>query len=299
MKTWGRIDGAHPTIHILSDGTLDGDFGALVPGLEVTGDPGGQEEAVAEALAPYPALRRMRAHDFTWRKIVDLAVCAPAGQGDQVLYLDTDVLVRRPVRLELRADAPLTYLREDVPSYRGAWWAPFREPMVLSFNSGMVAVDPAVVDLAYLEQAVRRYFRSTGVSWWSEQMAWSLLAGRTRGRRIWSGGHARVVCGFGMRTDAEMSADVVKHFARHRYMRTADEMRAFTGAAEVIHMAGMSKKFYEALLPGSDEGPPVPVPSRPDPLLGPLERALVAGRLAARRGPLAAVGRAVRSRFRS
>lgn len=280
MRSWRRIAGCADAIHVISDGTLSGNLASLLPGLTVTGAPDEQERIVAERIKKYPSLREMRRRDFTWRKILDASICC--GSAKTLVYIDTDVYVRNPVRLNARFENALTYLREDIPAYAGAWHAPLQEPMVLSFNSGLVAFSPDMIDFEFLEEAARRYFLQLTEYWWSEQMAWSLLAGRAVHRFFWNGDEARVVSGCGTRTSEEMSRNIVKFRSHRKYMKSGAELIEYAGNASIIHMAGMGKPHFKALLPGSDTSPRREVGSTSDPTLTIGRSALLAARLAAR-----------------
>lgn len=252
MQSWSRIACRSEAIHIISDGTLGRDFQDFFPHLAVTGDPTEQEVVVAEKLSRYPALREIRLRSFLWRKILDVSLFLPTN-ARTVLYLDTDVFVRNPVVLKTDFDeSSITYMREDVPAYLGSWLAPLVEPMVLSFNSGFVAYRPESIDLEFLDRVTSKHLLSLPDHWWSEQMAWSLIAGRSPNRRFWCDKDARVISGYGMRTADEMSRNVVKYISRRALINSGEELLKCAGGASIIHLTGHAKQFFASLLPGAD-----------------------------------------------
>lgn len=248
LQSFRRISPAG--VMVLSDGTLEepeiedylGNFG-------VSGNPvANQEEIVAEALAPYPALADIRRRDFSWRKIIDAPLI-----GSADLFMDTDVYIRRACVRPHPAAREIVYLRDDVPAYRGGWTAVFQEPMVLSCNSGVVMFSSDAIDLDFLDHCARRYFLGLRYPWWSEQMAWSLMAARLPRRSFFDGRDARSVNGTGTRSDADMSRNVSRLISRRKYIQSQEELQQLSGSAAVVHMPGNTKPFFEALLPGDDD----------------------------------------------
>jgi hypothetical protein len=278
MNSWERIEGLQKNITVLSDGTITRELCEQI-GLPILCEPEAQETAVYELIQKYPALKTIRASDITWRKILDTLAMANR-EDSPLLLIDTDVYIRAPVILPISEKRNfIMYLREDIPAYRANWLAPLCEPMVKSFNAGMVLFDKSVIDLDFLEFAVARYVLHCRNFWWSEQFAWSLLAARAEHRFFWDGNSARVVSGFGTRTPGEISSNVVKYISKRDSIESLKEMLSYCGSAPIVHMAGGGKKWFEALLPGKNDGEPILVEIRRDTLLTVSERLKISARL--------------------
>jgi len=249
VRSWGLIEGCADEILLLSDGggALTSEALSVLPRslrFRIELD---QEQRVAVALEAFPALRQIRKEDLTWRKILDVAVIGADLQ--RVLLIDTDVLIRRPVRLP--EGNGLHYLREDVPAYRAHWSMPLREALVLSFNAGFVLVRPAAIDLPFLDYAVRRYFAVLRNKWWSEQSAWSLLAGSHLEPRFFDGKSACVLSGFATRSPQDVRANRVK-FLSSKQRLTAEQLIAQAGSTPVLHLSGLSKQHFHAIQAGGE-----------------------------------------------
>lgn len=244
VQSWQLIQDCSQEILFLSDGTagLTAEALSVLPRncrFRIEPD---QERRMEAALEPFPALRKIRKEDLTWRKILDVAVIA-AGL-ERVLLIDTDVLIRRPIRLP--EGNGLFYLREDIPAYRGKWLLPLRESMVLSFNAGFVLLKPDAIDLPFLEYAVGRYFAVLRNKWWSEQAAWSLLAARHPEPSYFDGRSACVLSGFATRSPAEIQANRVRLISSKKLL-TAEQLVAQGGTAPVLHLSGLSKQHFRAI----------------------------------------------------
>jgi hypothetical protein len=269
IESWRRIRDALSTIVGISDGTLTEKAaqGLKALPIPICCAPQEQEDLVDEALERYPTLRLIRKADLTWRKLLDASIIM-SRRGRTSLLIDTDVYVRRPVHIYPHNDQrSLVYMREDISAYRAAWMVAFREPMVVSFNAGLVLFNPKMIDLGFLEYAAARYIVRLKNYWWSEQLAWSLIAGRAEERFYWNGDSARVVSGFLTRSPEEISRNVVKNISRKKLVGSPSEMKLYCGDAPVIHMAGRGKRWYEAILPGDDGAESIPLEAHEDSLL--------------------------------
>ena len=247
VGSWRLIHGCLEEILFLSDsdGLLTPEALSVLPeSVRFRIEPE-QGQRVAQALEPFPALRKIRAEDLTWRKILDLAVIG--ADLERVLLIDTDVLIRRPVLLP--EGAGFHYLREDVPAYRAHWTLPLREVMVPSFNAGFVLLQPAAIDLSFLERAARKYFVGLRNKWWSEQSAWALLAGQSADPKYFDGQSACVLSGFATRSAADIRANRVKLLSSKKRL-TAEQLIAQAGSSQVLHLSGLSKQHFSAIQAG-------------------------------------------------
>ncbi len=137
------------------------------------------DRALAELLAPYPALRAFRAASPLAAKLLDVPLLAA---GDSVAYCDTDVLFRRSFRglfsrpegcgALFMADVQHAYTVRSWHRLRGRW---LRLPGRV--NTGILAFDRRHLDLALLERFVARPGLLQPPAW-AEQTAWALLGGR-------------------------------------------------------------------------------------------------------------------------
>jgi hypothetical protein len=282
LRSWARLRGTAADWHVVSDGTLEQEdvaaLAAQLPHLKIHFEEG-LEERVAKALAAHPAITNLRRKNIVWRKLIDCAL-AGADETNPRLLIDTDVMVRRPVLLP-GGDSlpPIVYQLDEISGYQGSWRAAWREPMVVSCNSGFVLFRPRLIDFDFLEYVARNYLPPGRDLWWSEQFAWSLLAGRTEAPHFWEGASAAVVCGYKTRTQAEIVANRVKFFSRKSRLVTDAQMRERCGDIPVIHLAGISKHLFTALLPGEDGVEPELLRMRLDTPLNFSEKIAVSSRL--------------------
>jgi hypothetical protein len=276
LATFRNITNASKILFV-SDGTLEESDRDSTPIPSAVIEPA-QEEIVAERLAPYPHLKRTRDVALCWRKLVDVAIIS---QSKWVLLCDAaDIFVREKVTIPVPSEGSFTYIREDIPGYHAKTFSAFREPIVKGCNTGFVLFRPEDVDLEFLEYICEHHLPNLRDLWWSEQYAFGLLAARTR-PRYWIGTQVRVVSGLGMRSDEEMSADVVKWWAPKKRVMSDAELSPYLGNAAVVHLAGTSKPFYRAAMepiPSSD--PPLSLSSKEDRALNFGEQILFSMRLA-------------------
>lgn len=269
LKSWHRLLGTSGALWLVSDGTLGEEEIAQLrdqlPGLKIRVLPE-QEQRVAEALAPFPALAALRKDNLVWRKLIDFSLTRGPG-CDSLLCIDTDVFVRRPAALTAGAGGGslgMIYMREESPSYHGKWRAAFREPMVLACNSGFLLFQPETIELAFLDYIVRNYLQDLPNYWWSEQFAWSMLAGRSTCPRYWEGASASVITGLLTRTPREILENRVKFLSGRTLVKNSSQILDYCGDIPVVHLAGMAKRFINAVLPGSDADEPALLKTRID-----------------------------------
>lgn len=243
MKSWENIQGIAKEINVISDSSLES-LTSFPSYTERLGLPikysSDNIVKVENVLKSYPALATIRALDLTWRKIIDPVILFPHYQ--KILLIDTDVIVRRPVILPNKSG--IFYLREDIPAYQGSPIIPWKFPIVKSFNAGFILFEPRTIDLNFLEKVVSKYFLNLKNFWWSEQLAWSLCAGRLPQRFIWKGKHCAVLSGFNTRNSLEISSNVVKFFSSKKVLN-AQEIYNIAGDAIILHLAGQGKHHWE------------------------------------------------------
>jgi len=276
LPSLNRINGLS-RLQYINDGSIDSDS---PPELLDRLKSAHQEEVVRAAIAKWPNIQRVRDRDFSWRKLIDATLISE--KGTAILLTDSDVFVRKPISIEPPKHSEyFIYLREDIPAYRGKWFTPILEPLVLSFNSGFVLFTRESVDFEFLEYFCRRYIPDQEFLWWSEQLAWAALAARCPNRYFWAGSDARVISGLCSRTDAQMSANKVYWNPPKKRMTTGAQLCSFSGEAAVLHLAGNGKSLFRALGPGTDEGQAISLSFNHDETIGARQRMLLAARLLA------------------
>lgn len=281
IDSWSLIENCSPHITLLADnptGLTPDDLAPLNSRASLNLAPS-QEMLVQESLITMPCLSHMREHDLTWRKIIDATIIM-RGTCERMLLIDTDVLIRQPIRLPTRQG--IFYLREDIPAYRANWLLPIKENIVKSFNAGFVLVDPSTIDLSKLEAWSRKYFYKLKNKWWSEQACWSLIAANQPNRFFFEGSSACCLSGFDTRSPRDIARNQVKLFSSK--IKAQGAMLKFqAGDAAVIHMSGLSKHFWRDLdgLKQNETISKVPLKLKfkHDPLPGPVFKSLLAARL--------------------
>jgi len=263
MQSWSNLQGASREINVISDGSLESliSFPPYTDELDlpIQYSPDNILK-VDNALKNYPALATIRSLDLTWRKLLDPVILFPHYQ--RILLIDTDVIVRKPVIIP--NESGIFYLREDIPAYQGSPMIPWKFPTVKSFNAGFILFEPSTIDLDFLERVVSKYFLGLKNFWWSEQLAWSLCAGRLPKRFIWKGKHCVVLSGFDTRNLLEISTNVVKLFSSKKVLN-AQEISYVAGDAIILHLAGKGKHHW-AEFPVSFNSDPVELEYELDPL---------------------------------
>lgn len=281
IASWRLIENCSPRITLLADNAAGLTSKDLLPlnsaaSLNIASS---QELQVQEAIRSMPCLSQIREQDLTWRKIID-ATIVMRGTCERMLLIDTDVLIRRPIRLPVQPG--IFYLREDIPAYRANWLLPIKESIVKSFNAGFVLVDPSTIDLSKLEAWSEKYFFKLKNKWWSEQACWSLIAASQCNRFFFEGSSACCLSGFDTRSPKDIARNSVKLFSsKSRIQGTMLKLQA--GNAAVIHMSGLSKHFWRDLDSfghrESNAQTSLELKFRHDTLPGPIFRALLAVRL--------------------
>jgi len=197
---------------------------------------------VNEFLKNYPALKQIREKDVTWRKIIDPAIIF--SEAKAITLIDTDVFIRDKVLLPLNT-FDIVYMREDIPAYRANWKIVWHYPMVPALNAGIVIVNPKLIDFDFLEFLVSKYILGCKNLWWSEQSAWSCLAGRTSKRGLFSGESVRVTSAMKLRKPAEMIKNEYKYFGGNKMIKEYEEFHPYLEGGSIFHFAGPGKYLFK------------------------------------------------------
>lgn len=131
------------------------------------------DDVVAPLLKGRPALREWRAQNPLALKILDTVLLSSA---HTYRYVDSDVLVQRPVSQLWPAGAP-TFMQDVYSAYsaRLSWLLRPGRRVPGRLNTGVMSFPSMLVDVDALEH-FRQRFASRVNPQWSEQTAWAWLA---------------------------------------------------------------------------------------------------------------------------
>ncbi len=241
-SSWDRIQGTEET-YVLDDGSLTEDDCSLIRQVGCKIIEGEKiEKRVSKKIETYSALKKMRERSSTFRKVVDTNVLF--GGGDKILLVDSDVYVRGKVRVP--ADAPdFLYVTADVSGYRGRAMLPLSYPMVVGFNAGFVFWSPSKVDLRFLNKIAENYLLQVQNEFWTEQSAWSALAGRADSKGAFDGRDVCNVGGLQKRSPQEVKENVTKWFGSNIPVEDPSVIEKIVEGTSVVHFPGPGKKWIE------------------------------------------------------
>ncbi len=242
VSSWDRIQETE-AIFVLDDGSLTEDDCDLIRqvGHEIIEEKE-IEKKVSDKIEPYPALGKMRERSNTFRKVVDTNVLF--GGEEKILLVDSDVYVRGKVRVP--ADAPnFLYVTADVSGYRGRALLPLFHSMVVGFNAGFVFWSPSKVDLEFLNEIAENYLLWVQNEFWTEQSAWSALAGRADSKGAFDGRDVCNVGGLQKRSPQEVKDNVTKWFGRSIPVEDPSVIEKIVEGTSVVHFPGPGKKWME------------------------------------------------------
>ena len=168
------------------DGTLTGEdreqLAAVAPGAAFI-DRAEADAAVFARLERYPACLEYRRAETMALKLFDPALLS----AGPVHYCDCDILFLRPFTGFSAALAgarpPLVFMRDLFNTYSLSWrrlLARGTVPLADRVNAGIMLLDPALLDLDFVEWFLRRP-ESNDLRGFAEQTAWSALVRRVGG----------------------------------------------------------------------------------------------------------------------
>jgi hypothetical protein len=242
ISSWHRVQGARE-VFILDDGSLEKEDYDLIQqaGHNVVPIKKINKE-VHEQIKPYPALKKMRDRSSTFRKVVDANILFR--KSEKVLLVDSDVYVRGKIKIPI--DAPeFLYVIADVSGYRGGASLPIFHPMVLGFNAGFVFWHPGSVDLELLDKISEKYFLQVQNEFWTEQAAWSVLAGRAGSKGAFDGRDVCNVGGLQKRSPQEVRANETKWFGKSTPVKDPSVIEKIVEGTSVLHFPGPGKKWIQ------------------------------------------------------
>ncbi len=240
VSSWDRVQGTREMI-VLDDGSLTENDCDLIEkyDYEIV-DSKKIEKKVSKKIKPYPALAEMRRRSSTFKKIVDTNILF--SEEKRVLLVDSDVYVRGKVKMPV--DAPsFLYVVADISGYRGRALLPVFHPMVLGFNAGFVFWNPSKVELDFLNKITEDYLLQVQNEFWTEQAAWSALAGRADSKGAFNG---RDVCNMGglqKRSPQEVKENVTKWFGRNDPVDDPSVIEKIVEGTSVVHFPGPGKRW--------------------------------------------------------
>ncbi|MDT0642511.1 hypothetical protein RM553_06660 [Zunongwangia sp. F363] len=241
MKSWGNIQNISSSqFYVLPDNTLSSREEVVFSSMNF--QVLNSNSVVEDFLTDYPCLKEIRIKDSTWRKVIDAAILFP--KVEKITIIDTDVYIKDKVILPMNG-FDIAYMREDVPAYRGKWNIAWNEKMVPALNAGLITVNPKVIDFAYLEEIVSKYFKTCKDYWWSEQSAWSCLAGKSKRRVLFNGNQVKVTSGMRKRSVVEIQRNGYKYFGKKGMINSFEEFRHLLKGGSIFHFAGPGKYMFK------------------------------------------------------
>ena len=229
-------------LHLIPDNHLNNEdekeFSSL--GFKVHNDVAIQE-SIDNFLCDYPTLKEIRKLDLTWRKLLDTSILF--AHHSKIVLIDTDVLVNHECILPEKG-VDIAFMMEDIPAYRGNWKIVWNHKLVPAFNAGLVIFQPAKVDFSFLEYIVKKYIIGCKDYWWSEQLAWACIAGKSVNRFVFDGKQSRVVSGFQKRTPKEVLQNKYSYFGKRGTIDSFENFLPFIEGSSIIHFAGLGKKWF-------------------------------------------------------
>ncbi|MEM8781482.1 MAG: hypothetical protein AAGE65_01380 [Planctomycetota bacterium] len=277
LATWDRLKTPHRR-YCVNDGTLGDEHRGWFEkyGIELI-DHATLEPWVLEQLRDYPTLVEMRKRVPMYRKLVD--VPRLFANHDRVLFVDTDILYTGPLRVP-EPTPDVAYGMDDSIGYSGSWRLAYRDPMIVGLNSGFMLYPPRVVDLDMLERYARKYVFRAATPWLTEQTTWGAVAADQPKPRRFTGEQYRVLGGFRKRKRDDILNNRFVWVGDKSQIDNEQEMLDLARGGRVLHIAGMGKRWYEAIATLCDDAlPEVTLDLIDAPLMTAGDRAKLASRL--------------------
>jgi len=200
------------------------------------------QNKVTSFLDRYPNLKKIREHDITWRKLLDTAILF--SKYEKLVLIDTDVFINKNIQLPEGA-FDITYMREDIPAYRANWKIVWQQKMVPALNAGLVILNPKIIDFEYLEFITEKYLINCKDYWWTEQAAWSCLAGKSNKRMLFYGGEVKVLGGFQKRNAKQINLNTYKYIGSNKIIDNFEDFKPLLKGSLIVHFAGLGKRWFK------------------------------------------------------
>jgi hypothetical protein len=242
IKSWDRINGVSD-YSMLDDGTLsEGSKDTLRREGFTVLDSDFSDAKVQEEIRKYEFLRRLRKKSIMFKKLIDTTVIFE--DCDRILYLDTDVFVRK--KIQIPKDIPnFLFSVADVTGYSGSPLLPLSTPLVRGLNGGILLYNPQICDWEFLNEVARRYLLGIGKPWWLEQTCWAALAGRVENKGVFDGRDVRNVSGLKKRTPEQVKSNVSKWIGRGGAYEDSSKIEEMISGASVVHFPGPGERLIE------------------------------------------------------
>lgn len=201
------------------------------------------EQKVIPLLKPYKNLKNMRSKVILYRKLLDptLLFCS----SNRILFVDSDVFFAQPFNIP--SDIPdFLFPVDETSGYSGSWHLPIHKDMVWGLNSGFILYRPDQINIDLLDSLVSQYLLLSSCPWWSEQSAWSLIAGMINNKGVFDSQDVRCISGLAKRTTTEIIKGKSKWIGgSNQPIQDTVRLTASVEGATVIHFAGPGKRLIE------------------------------------------------------
>lgn len=242
LNSWTKISNIDlNNLHLIRDGHLSEIDAEKLEKMNIKVVSIDIQSKIDDFLEIYPNLKKIRDIDITWRKLLDTAILF--SKHEKVVLIDTDVLINRPISLP-EGDFEIMYMREDIPAYRANWKIVWLEEMVPALNAGLVIFNPQIIDFDYLEFITKKYLITCNNYWWSEQSAWSCLAGRSKKKMLFSGDEVRVLGGFHKRNAKQIRQNKYKYVGSNNIITDFEDFKPLLKGSLIVHFAGLGKRWF-------------------------------------------------------
>jgi hypothetical protein len=149
-------------------------------------------------------------------------------------------------------------------------------------NPGFFLMQPAAVDIEWLDWLVGKYILGAKKYWWTRQLALSAMVARSSKSGMFSGYDVRVVSGNYKRSRREIEENEYKMWGPSRQVEDEGYMRDLIENAAVLHLAGRGKRWLGvAQEMCKKDAPPRLLGADPARTASVLERVVIAARIAA------------------
>lgn len=246
VNSWNKISNIdHNHFHLIPDGHLNEDDAEKFRKMNFKVVSLEDQKKVDAFLENYPNLKKIRKNDLTWRKLLDTAILF--SRYEKIILIDTDVLINGDITLP-EGDFDIMYMREDIPAYRANWKIVWQEQMVPALNAGLVILDPKIIDFDYLEFITKKYLIDCKDYWWTEQSAWSCLAGKSKRRMLFNGEEVRVLGGFHKRNTKQIKSNNYKYIGSNKIIEHFVDFKPLLTGSQIVHFAGLGKRWFKESL---------------------------------------------------
>jgi hypothetical protein len=254
-SSWDKIK-CRSNVHVMDDNTLGKREKSIIKSLghRVIGSKEA-EKKVNSKLKKYQSLRKLRKKSIMFKKLIDTTIMC--GESDRILYIDSDVYVRR--KIGLPKDIPdMLFTVADVTGYSGSPLLPIFVPTVVGLNGGILLYNPEICDWGFLDELAEKYLLGWGRPWWLEQTCWAALAGRTQKKGVFDGRDVRNVSGLKKRTPEEVRSNVSKWVGNSEPYEDSSIIEEMVEGSSIVHFAGPGERLIDRFATTASKNGPQP-----------------------------------------